>query len=203
MMTSQKYKEKELLIIHALLKLLSQGARLSEIKTSDIAEAAGIGKGTLYNYFETKEDIIARTIIYSIDTQLCETFTRLEAAEGFRQKCYTVMRIVNEIASNEHSNFHLLLFNLGGREMEQLFGGDLSFLWEYLAVIRERVLALARAGEEEGLVSLDFDAEYIYSAFASALMGFIHARCRMKAFSEEAITRAMDNAYILLLKALN
>ena len=86
-MTSPKYKEKELLIMHALLKLLSDGMSISEIKTSDIAQAAGIGKGTLYNYFETKEDIIAHTIVYSIDTQLTELLEQMEAVDGFREKC--------------------------------------------------------------------------------------------------------------------
>lgn len=202
-MTSPKYKEKELLIMHALLKLLSDGMSISEIKTSDIAQAAGIGKGTLYNYFETKEDIIARTIVYSIDTQLTELLEQMEAVDGFREKCYTVMRVVHGIASNENSNFHLLLFNLGGKEMNQLFGGDMSFLWDALAVIRERVLLLARTGEEEGLIAGGFDGEYTYSAFASALMGFIHARCRMDRPTDEALGRAMDNAYTLLLKALS
>ena len=57
MMTSPSYKEKELLIMRALLRLLSGGMSIAEIKTSDIAQEAGIGKGTLYNYFDTKEDI--------------------------------------------------------------------------------------------------------------------------------------------------
>ena len=64
-MTSPKYKEKELTIMRALLSLISNGASISEIKASDIAREAGLGKGTLYNYFASKEDIFAKTIIYS------------------------------------------------------------------------------------------------------------------------------------------
>ena len=32
-----------------------------------------------------------------------------------------VLRIVHEIASNEHSDFHLLLFNLGGKDMKDVY----------------------------------------------------------------------------------
>lgn len=202
MMTSPKYKEKELLIMHALLKLLQDGAAISEIKTSDIADAAGIGKGTLYNYFKTKEDIIARTITYSIDTQVNELFEQMAKADGFREKCYAVLHVVHGIISNENSSFHLLLFNLGGKDMEQLFG-DLSFLQKYLACIRERVMLLAQTGAEEGLIRLNADEEYTYNAFASALMGFVHARCCMDDPAEQTLNRAMDNAYTLLIKALN
>ena len=201
-MTSPSYKEKELLIMRALLRLLSGGMSIVEIKTSDIAREAGIGKGTLYNYFETKEDIFARTIVYSIDTQMHDIFEQMNRAEGFKNKCYTVLRIAHEIASNERSDFHLLLFNLGGRDMKQLMGEDMSFAWRYLAMIRGKVMQLAQAGVAEGLFPPFSDEEYTYSVFAAALMSFVHARCRMNPPTDETLKNAMDNAYKLLLKAL-
>ena len=203
MMTSPSYKEKELLIMRALLRLLSDGVGLSEIKTSDIAQEAGIGKGTLYNYFDTKEDIFARKILYSIDTQLHAVFEQMNKAQDFKSKCYTVLRIAHEIASNENSDFHLLLFNLGGKDMKQLMGGDMSFVRRSLSIIRDKVMLLAQAGAAEGLFPPPRDGEYTYSAFAAALMGFVHARCRMDLPTDKALGRAMDNAYTLLLKALN
>ncbi|MBC5649114.1 TetR/AcrR family transcriptional regulator [Christensenella tenuis] len=202
-MTSPSYKEKELLIMRALLRLLSGGMSIAEIKASDIAQEAGIGKGTLYNYFDTKEEIFARTIIYSIDTQLHAIFEQMNKVRDFKGKCYTVLRIAHEIASNENSDFHLLLFNLGGKDMKQLMGGDMSFVWRYLSIIRDKVTLLAQAGAAEGLFPPPCDEEYAYSAFAAALMSFVHARCRMDLPTDKALERAMDNAYTLLLKALN
>ena len=63
MMISPSYKEKELVIMRALMRLLARGQTLAEIKTSDIAQEAGVGKGTLYHYFAAKEDIFARTVL--------------------------------------------------------------------------------------------------------------------------------------------
>ncbi len=197
-MISPKYKEKELTIMRALLDLISGGASIAEIKASDIADAAGIGKGTLYNYFTSKEDIFAKTIMYSIKTQLFTIFEQMRQAEGFQEKCYTVLRIVNGIIMNKNSDFHLVLFNVGGKDMEQFFNGDLAFVQEYLSLIHKRVLLLAGLGASEGVIPPYTDEEYTYSAFAGALMSFIHARCR-----REDMNDAMDNAYRLLVKALS
>lgn len=202
-MISPKYKEKELQIMRALLSLISSGAGIGEIKTSDIADAAGLGKGTLYNYFESKEDIFAKTIIYSIQTQLFTIFEQMRQASGFKDKCYTVLRVINEIIMNKNSDFHLVLFNVGGRDMEQFFNGDLSFVREYLSIINEQVLLLAQLGRAEGVILPPEDDEYTYSAFAGALMGFIHTRCRWETADEQTVRHAMDNAYKILLKALS
>lgn len=202
-MTSPKYKEKELTIMRALLSLISNGASISEIKASDIAREAGLGKGTLYNYFASKEDIFAKTIIYSIHTQLFAIFEQMRRFDTFRDKCYTVLRVVNEIIMNKNSDFHLVLFNVGGKDMKQFFDGDLSFVQEYLSMIHKRVLLLARLGASEGVILPVADEEYTYSVFAGALMSFIHARCRCETADEQTICAAMDNAYQMLLKALN
>ena len=87
--------------------------------------------------------------------------------------------------------------------MKQLMGGDMSFVRRYLSIIRDKVMLLAQAGAAEGLFPPPRDGEYTYSAFAAALMGFVHARCRMDLPTDKALGRAMDNAYTLLLKALN
>lgn len=203
MMTSPQYKEKELKIMRALMALLSSGMNISDIKTSDIADAAGIGKGTLYNYFKTKEEIISKTIIYSIEVELSEIFRRMSEAEGFRGKCYSILESVRKIIANENSDFHLMLFHVGGKEMQQFFGGDMSFIRKYLSMIFDQTMQLSRLGVREGLILPSEDTEYVYSAFAAALMSFVHARCRMEHEQPAAISAAMDNAYKLLLKALN
>ena len=53
--------EKEIAIYEGVRKLIRQDVNLSQVTASEIAQAAGIGKGTLYNYFSTKDEIIART----------------------------------------------------------------------------------------------------------------------------------------------
>ncbi len=58
-------KEKKELIIRAAIKLFAQKG-FSRTTISDIAEAAGTGKGTIYDYFETKDEIINNSFYFFI-----------------------------------------------------------------------------------------------------------------------------------------
>jgi len=58
-------KEKKELIIRAAIKLFAQKG-FARTTISDIAQAAGTGKGTIYNYFETKDDIIHNSFYFFI-----------------------------------------------------------------------------------------------------------------------------------------
>ena len=51
MMQSKTYSPKEIAAFRGLLQLAAGGNCFSNIKVQDIATAAGIGKGTLYEYF--------------------------------------------------------------------------------------------------------------------------------------------------------
>jgi AcrR family transcriptional regulator len=53
--------DKRRLILEALEKVL-QGKRLDEVRVEEVAEAAGVGKGTVYLYFEDKEDLFLQMI---------------------------------------------------------------------------------------------------------------------------------------------
>ena len=48
----RKYAEKELLIFEAFKKIIIDNSNIESIKVSDIAKGAGIGKGTVYEYFK-------------------------------------------------------------------------------------------------------------------------------------------------------
>ncbi|AKL93682.1 transcriptional regulator TetR family [Clostridium aceticum] len=56
-------KEKEYLILEAALKAFKQHG-FYEAKISDIAKEAGIGKGTVYEYFDSKKQLFERSILY-------------------------------------------------------------------------------------------------------------------------------------------
>lgn len=60
--------EKELLMYRAVIQLIQEDYDINNIKVSDITKRAGIGKGTAYEYFSSKEEIIVKAIIY--DTYL-------------------------------------------------------------------------------------------------------------------------------------
>ena len=57
--------EKKAAVFRAVLGLLRQGRPLGDLKVSEIAEAAGIGKGTVYEYFPSREELLRDAMQYS------------------------------------------------------------------------------------------------------------------------------------------
>ena len=62
---------------------------------------AGIGKGTTYEYFKSKEEILAKAILYD----MALSFHRLESAmrkkKGFREKFRTILDFIEEHCREE------------------------------------------------------------------------------------------------------
>jgi len=57
---------KVLLMYQAVLQFMEEGADVASIRVSSITERAGIGKGTAYEYFDTKEEIMVCAILHYI-----------------------------------------------------------------------------------------------------------------------------------------
>ncbi len=60
-----EYQPKEQAIYQAVLALFEDGADINNITVSEITGRAGIGKGTAYEYFSGKEEMIAKAFLYN------------------------------------------------------------------------------------------------------------------------------------------
>lgn len=87
----EKNLEKIVPIYDAVISLIAEGMSLPEIKVSDISKRAGIGKGTIYEYFYTKEQVIAQAILYSVSIELEALSDTLSSKESFREKYSAIL----------------------------------------------------------------------------------------------------------------
>ena len=78
--------EKKAAVFRAVLKLLRQGRPLGDLKVSEIAEAAGIGKGTVYEYFPSREELLRDAMQYSRAQGFQELYAAISTAEGFEAR---------------------------------------------------------------------------------------------------------------------
>jgi len=67
----------------AVGKLVRENADLSRLKVSDITKEAGIGKGTAYDYFGSREEIIVGAILYFEQTVMETVRGGLRDHRGF------------------------------------------------------------------------------------------------------------------------
>lgn len=71
--------EKVRLLYEAVLAMVTDGWDINRMKVSDITAQAGIGKGTAYEYFSSKEEIIANAVLYDVEMRLAHV---LEITKG-------------------------------------------------------------------------------------------------------------------------
>ena len=86
-----KLSEKEILIYKAVVDLINEGADIKSMKVGDITARAGIGKGTAYEYFTSKEEMVKEALIYATLMHITEVKNQVEAAENFRKKFYCIL----------------------------------------------------------------------------------------------------------------
>ena len=70
MRKDDKRRSRELAVYEAVLSLIGQGCDPASLTVQQIADAAGIGKGTVYEYFASKEEILTRMADYTLHSEM-------------------------------------------------------------------------------------------------------------------------------------
>lgn len=202
-MQEMKFSSKEKAIFAGIMALIREGINPYTIKVSDIAKKADVGKGTIYDYFKSKEEAISKALLHHLGRGLEETLKAVEGKDGFRDKYYVILWILARQADEN-------------KEQCKMFSplGELSDFYEHLADYQEYLQANDRwvkrifedvfeAGIREGLIrSLEDEEEsYREMAIIGALAAFAHSLYH-------PVTRlpaetAMAASYRILVKALS
>lgn len=82
----EELRPKVLALYQAVLKLLDEGADINTIKVSEITRKAGIGKGTAYDYFKSREEIIVSALLYEMDQEMQTERAKLKEYKNFFEK---------------------------------------------------------------------------------------------------------------------
>lgn len=93
--------EKVLRMYEAVHGFMIEGRDLVSVKVVDITSAAGIGKGTAYEYFSSKEEIITSAMAYEYKNKITELVARMFRQQGFKNR---VMNVMDWICENQEYN---------------------------------------------------------------------------------------------------
>lgn len=107
-MEIKKYSPKETAIFDGIMKLLQNGERLYAIKVQQIADAAGMGKGTLYEYFASREAILANALIYFMWGEIQALEVEVEKQKTFISKFEAALDFAHSAMNSHASGFSLI-----------------------------------------------------------------------------------------------
>lgn len=198
----EKLLPKEEALYRAVGELIEEGADVNELKVSDITGRAGIGKGTAYEYFKNREDIISGAMIYQMDCicrQIEENFRRLDSFAGIME--YVLGYMDEEIKKRDCfiRYIHILSDNgpiskslrgrIGNRETRRYTPGKLVLLMVEIGI---------KNGEIKGTLPQSFMCMEIGSKLIAYAL-FLESRMEKDCTGEQMHRFICDS----LLRALN
>jgi AcrR family transcriptional regulator len=100
--------DKEEAILEAAARVFS-GKPFHEVLIDDVATAAGVGKGTIYRYFPTKDDLFFAAILHSFDRLSGALAESLTQETSPRRRLERIAREVLSFSWDRRELFTLLL----------------------------------------------------------------------------------------------
>lgn len=193
--------EKKAAIFHAVFSLVEQGRRLAELRVSEIAEAAGIGKGTIYEYFPSREDLLRDAVLYSRAQGYQELYGRLSAARGFEARWQVVEEAARQLLQcGEVFLAHLPEQGLSAPVLQNLYGtpGERA---EIRRMVESVMLCLTESAVQEGLAPRIPSAAYLSMVGVGCVTAFL-LRVALCEQQEQEIVPALADCRRMYLLAL-
>lgn len=198
------YSPKEIALFEGVNKLIEEGSSLNNLKVSDIAKAAGIGKGTVYEYFKTKEEVIAKAILYNTAKEIEKLAMNSKEALTFEDKFYSVLDGIIELSNRKFEYIQIFFANKELQETLREFNEDKVKVIEFRDSIMNILQPVIELGIKENIIDKNLEIDYIKSVFVSVLSGVVNIiHFTMEKMNEEDVKILKKRAFTMLTKSLN
>ena len=161
--------------ILAVAERLFASGRFHEVTLEDVAQEAKVGKGTIYRYFEDKEDLFVQTVTSGLD-DLCDLLhAKVPEEAPFREQLLSACGAIHSFFRGRHQALRMM-----HTQVARLLGGGERFRQQVKAHRQQLVSAMAAIiakGVAEGRVRRDVPPEIL----ASVLLGMLHMWVRQEA----------------------
>lgn len=199
----EKFPKKTIAIFEAVLKLRDEGWDLNNLTVSEIAKKAGIGKGTIYDYLNSKEEIIIKALAYEYCLQVCEFDIKIRQETTFEAQ---INAVCDWVQKNMQRSFFLMRFvkadsnlmKIGKDFCEELFPNGSS-----QDVFNKTVDYVLETGVKEDLIDYpkdNLEKEMVMNAVGGAL--FTYLVCPEK-YKEIKFTQVKQYAHEFVLRLLS
>jgi len=160
----EKLSPKVEALYKAVMELILEGREIRKMKVSEITERAGIGKGTAYEYFASREDLLINALNYFQEAWTESVLKEVSRYSGFMGKTGCLFDLLDSIlkkikreALEEICNIFLFspIFKRDGGGMQ------------------ERLYGIVEAGRRGGELKEELPDEYIVLALSGKIFNYI------------------------------
>jgi len=173
------------LILQALEKIL-KGRRFDEITMDEVAATGGIGKGTIYRYFDNKEDLFCQMIFEFLKEETDAISVVAAASAPPRKKLVKV---------GETMSHHIILHDTYIRQMHaQAFTGSKlnpkEIMHDHHKRLDHILTQILTDAQSIGIVRKDFDIDATICVYKGMVMS--RSMCLINGDGDIAIKRLVD-----------
>ncbi len=164
----RSYSPKEQAVFTAVLTLAGQGVDIAGLRVQQIADAAGMGKGTLYEYFKSKDEILEGTAAWSVSQELAAVEALTASAASLDDLIADISDYVVSLVTGRAPHYRMLAEMLGGRPH--------GALCPALSIVQLRLNnALGRAwqlAQDTAPLAADVDEEFFRTSLFDLTLNF-------------------------------
>ena len=166
---------KVLKMYEAVSQLVEEGADPGTLRVSTITDRAGIGKGTAYEYFDSKDEIVIYAVVYQMQTAMMELEKGLLERKTFQEQ---MNYLLDEVTAQEgRQNSFLKLIHLLTDNSE--FSRQVQGIMASAAHEKYRLIQLFRklmgAAVERGEVRKDLPLDYMVFSMGGRVLAYMVA----------------------------
>lgn len=162
--------EKVLAMYTAVCSLIEEGCDIHRLKVADITAKAGIGKGTAYEYFRSKDELLVRALQYDYYLNCRRIEEALKKGKTFREDVEVMFEQIELCSANKRLTMQFLKLLDEIREKDETcvrehVAEELKIFTTLLDRVRER-------GQKEGCISSSIPPECVRLELGSKFMGY-------------------------------
>lgn len=200
----KNYTEKEICVFNGVMAISKAGKKIYNITVQDIAKAANMGKGTLYEYFSSKEEILLNTLVYFLGLENQKAQKIAQENISFKDKVYKLYDLILKSFDDGFAAVSQFSSSDEMLDIPKLINDSKEYIEQVMTTRNQLIMDILQSGVKEGVISLDFDRDYITMAIManlSCLNYCLHLPAGVSDICQ--IEQKKDYAYTLLLKSLS
>lgn len=190
--------DKVLALYQAVSELAEEGNDIHKLKVSDITNRAGIGKGTAYEYFRTKEELVEKALKYDFFMQYKLLEEKVMSKETFKDSFGACLAWWEEKKNKRRFAFEFVKKSI----QEAGWDGKISKMQGEATAMQKILLYMVQLGKKEKIIEEGIPDNLAGLQILSQIIGF----CVYMEFSgdktKEEILKTKDFLYSTIEKSL-
>lgn len=171
-MTMDNHTARKAAVYEAALQLVAQGVSPAAMTIQQLADTAGIGKGTVYGYFSSKEEILQGLAEYCFareNERIRALFADCTTLAGLEER---TVGYLQDIAASRIASYKMIAEALGMPDCRGAMPACTTELRKIVGTLIERLQA---AGEIDPALNREYCGTALFSIVVGGLMGLCYA----------------------------